>query len=78
MTTFSTFATPTVYDIKIVKASSNSLEMNSSAEARFQVTMVDACYYNELTCDDLPDIEFIIEADNSSPGVKSQGAVNCA
>ena len=40
--------------------------------------MVDACYYNEITCADVPDITFTINVDNSSPGADtSQPMLSC-
>ena len=33
----------------------------------FELTMIDACYYNTITCDELPDITYEITADLASP-----------
>ena len=72
-------AGPVLYDIKVVYTSDDANENGSaSATAQFTVTVVDACYYNELTCTALPDIDFLINADGTSPGAASQAAVSCA
>ena len=42
------------YEIKVVYQSTDANEVAAaSAEAKFTVTMVDACYYNTITCDPL-------------------------
>lgn len=61
----------------MVKASVDTNEFSSSAEARFQVTMVDACYYNELTCNDMPDIQHTISADGTSASPTLQSMITC-
>ena len=72
-------AGPVLYDIKVVYTSDDANENGSaSATAQFTVTVVDACYYNELTCTALPDIDFLINADGTSPGAASQASVSCA
>ena len=69
---------PVDYDIKVIYASDDSNEVTSaSAQAEFTVTVVNACYYNEITCDALADIEFTILADGTSPGSVTQAAVSC-
>ena len=69
---------PVSYDIKVIYATDDSSEIATvSAEAIFTVTVVDACYYNELTCTDLDDITFTIDADTNSPGAASQTALSC-
>ena len=62
----------------MVMASVDANEFSSSAEARFQVTMVDACYYNELTCNDMPDIEHTIDAVGTSASPTLQSMLTCS
>ena len=69
---------PVQYDIKVIYATDDTTEIATvSAENIFTVTVVDACYYNEITCTDLDDITFTIDADTNSPGAVSQTAVSC-
>ena len=73
-------AGPVSYDIKAVFASSDSNEYGGAveAQAQFVLTVVDACYYNVLTCEPLDDIVFTINADSTSPGEATQSTVSCA
>lgn len=71
---------PVSYDIKAVFASDQALEYGGGvqATAQFVMTVVDACYYNELTCEPLDDIVYTIPAAGGSGGVSTQATVNCA
>ena len=59
-----------VFTISDVGATNDDTSENAGTDVTnvFTVTMQDACYSNELTCTELQDIDFLINADNSTPG----------
>jgi hypothetical protein len=60
---------PQSYDIKVEYSTDSASENTGTTVSNiFTVTMVDACYSNEITCNSLQDIDFLILDDNSSPG----------